>query len=341
MGSRRMALTQRVLVVGPAWVGDMVMAQSLFLTLANDPDKAIDVLAPSWSIALTSRMPEVADAIELPVAHGQLGWSARRRLGTKLRKKDYGRAIVLPRSFKSALVPLYARIPIRTGYRGEMRFGLLNDIRPLDKSVLPRNVERYVALGLSADASLPPEVPRPRLQIDRQNQARLVDRLGLDVDHPILAMMPGAEYGPAKQWPPASFAAVARQMRERGYRVWILGSESDTDAGREIAEASRGAAINLCGQTRLLDAVDLLGLADKVVANDSGLMHVSAAVGCRVVAIYGSTSPAFAPPLTDRGQTLYLGLDCSPCGQRECPLGHLRCLTELSPQRVVAALVAV
>lgn len=335
------SVSERILVVGPAWVGDMVMAQSLFLTLANLPDTEIDVLAPAWSVSLTRRMPEVCDAIELPIGHGQLGWSARRRLGNRLRKKAYSRAIVLPRSFKSALVPLHARIPIRTGYRGEMRYGLLNDIRPLDENVLTRNVERYVALALPADASAPPAVPHPRLQTDGDNQARLLARLDLDRNRPVLAMMPGAEYGPAKQWPPESFAAVAREMRGRGCQVWVLGSDRDAQAGREIAEGSDGAAINLCGQTRLLDAVDLLGLAEQAVANDSGLMHVAAAVGCRVVALYGSTSPVFAPPLTDRGQTLYLGLECSPCRERECPLGHLRCLREISPQRVVDALVAV
>jgi heptosyltransferase-2 len=334
-------MSERILVVGPAWVGDMVMAQSLFLTLADLPGTETDVVAPAWSVSLTRRMPEVCDAIELPVGHGQLGWSARRHLGNSLRKKAYSRAIVLPRSFKAALVPLHARVPVRTGYLGEMRFGLLNDIRPLDRNVLTRNVERYVALGLPADASAPPAVPQPSLQTDSDNQARLLARLDLNQNRPVLAMMPGAEYGPAKQWPPGSFAAVAREMGGRGYQVWVLGSDRDAQAGREIAEGSEGAAINLCGRTRLLDAVDLLGLAEQAVANDSGLMHVAAAVGCRVVALYGSTSPAFAPPLTDRGQTLYLGLDCSPCRQRECPLGHLRCLTELTPQQVVDALVAV
>lgn len=330
-------LSERILVVGPSWVGDMVMAQSLFMTLRRAAGVIVDVIAPGWSHPLLARMPEVADAIEQQIGHGQLRWALRRRTGRALRDREYSRAIVLPRSFKSALVPWHARIPIRTGYLGEMRFGLLNDIRHLDEAALPQAAQRYVALGYPAGSPLPPQVPAPRLRVDSENQARLTDRLDLSDPGPVAAIMPGAEYGPAKCWPLAYFAETARGLAALGYRVWILGSSGDRAAGAQIERESRGAAINLCGQTRLEDAVDLLARARHAVTNDSGLMHVAAAAGCHVIGIYGSSSPAYTPPLTDLRSIQYLALECSPCFRRQCPLGHLRCLREIAAGQVIDA----
>ena len=331
-------MTERLLVVGPAWVGDMVMSQSLLITLAAaHPAAALDVLAPAWSLPLLRRMPEVSEAIEMPLGHGEFGFSVRRRLGRSLRDRDYLQAIVLPRSLKSALVPFFAGVPLRTGYRGEMRFGLLNDIRPLDTTRLTRTVQRYVALGRPADADQPPPVPEPRLQTDAVNQQRLLRDLDLDTDRPIVAIMPGAEYGPAKCWPLDNYAEVAGALAADGFQVWILGSDRDAGAGDFIHQNSGGAALNLCGRTRLVDAVDLLALAERVVTNDSGLMHVAAAVGCHVIALYGSSTPDYTPPLSDRRTVLYLRLECSPCFERTCPLGHLRCLHDITPSMVLDA----
>ena len=332
-------MTGPVLVVGPAWVGDMVMAQSLYRTLAGrSPAPAVDVLAPGWSRPLLGRMPEVRAAVEMPLGHGEFGWARRRAIGRALRSAGYAQAIVLPRSFKSALAPFHARIPVRTGYRGESRIWLLNDIRPLDKTRLPRTVDRYVALGHPADAPLPPPVPPPRLRTDKSNQDRLVAELGLATGIPALALMPGAEYGPAKCWPLEYFGTVARDAAERGWQVWVLGSENDRAAGDVVAAAAGAGVRNLCGRTRLEDAVDLLGLAEVAVTNDSGLMHVAAAVGCVVIAIYGSTTPEYTPPLTDRKHVLWLRPDCGPCMQRSCPLGHLKCLRDLQPSQVTGIL---
>jgi heptosyltransferase-2 len=333
-------LSERILVVGPAWVGDMVMAQSLFMTLRKVPGVEVDVIAPGWSHPLLARMPEVANAIELPIRHGEFRWGLRRRVGLALRGRDYSRAVVLPRSFKSALVPWHARIPVRTGFLGEMRFGVLNDIRHLDEDALPQTVQRYVALGHPAGSPQPPPVPVPSLRVDTTNQAQLAERLQLSDRGPVAAIMPGAEYGPAKCWPLASFAEAARGLADLGYRVWLLGSSGDRAAGAEIERQSRGAATNLCGKTRMEDAVDLLARARHAVTNDSGLMHVAAAVGCHVIAIYGSSSPAYTPPLTERRSIQYLGLECSPCFQRECPLGHLRCLREIAAGGVIDAVRA-
>ncbi|MCI0505146.1 MAG: lipopolysaccharide heptosyltransferase II [Gammaproteobacteria bacterium] len=329
---------KQILVVGPSWVGDMVMAQSLFITLQQTyPNAAIDVLAPAWSEPILNRMPEVRSAITQPVGHGEFGLLARYRLGKQLRQRCYDRAIVIPRSFKSALVPFFARIPTRIGYKGEMRFGLINQMRELDKSVLTQTVQRFVALGLPQDAPLPPAIPEPKLTVDNENQQRVLQKLGLTLDRPAVGLMPGAEYGPAKRWPEAHFAGVADYLVEQGYQVWLLGSEKDRAAAEAIQRTSKHPLINLCGKTSLQDVVDLMAAMRLAVTNDSGLMHIAAAVGVPLVAIYGSSTPAYTPPLTQRAAVLYQGLSCSPCFERVCPLGHTQCLTSITVDKVIKA----
>lgn len=329
---------QKILVVGPAWVGDMVMAQSLYMSLRErHADALIDVLAPAWSGPILKRMPEVRRHIESPLGHGEFGLGARYRLGRELRDERYDQAVIIPRSFKAALPPFFARIPRRTGYKGEMRYGLINDMRPLDKSVLTQTVQRYVALGLERNAALPPaSIPQPRLEVDEQNQRRLLDALGLSLNRPVVGFMPGAEYGPAKCWPQENFAHLAQRLIEQGKQVWLFGSEKDRPVCEDIAAVVDGAElVNLAGKTRLEDAIDLIALVETAVTNDSGLMHIAAATGRTVVAIYGSSSPEYTPPLTDKAEVVYLGLDCSPCFERECPLGHYRCLREITVDRVL------
>ena len=314
----------------------MVMAQALFILLKERrPDRAIDVLAPAWSLPIVGRMPEVRRGIAAETGHGELGLGKRRRIGYMLRQEGYEQAIVLPRSLKSALIPWFARVPRRTGFRGESRYGLVNDMRPFDKSVLDQTVKRFVALGLEAGEALP-AVPFPALRVDRQKQAAVMESLGIATDRPVIAMMPGAEYGPAKFWPLEYFAELAVLLEQDGYEIWVLGSDKDAPAGEHIASA--GAAHNLCGRTSLEDVVDLLGHAEQAVSNDSGLMHVAAAVGAHVHGIYGSSSPQFTPPLAKRRDIHWLHLECSPCFERNCPLGHLRCLKELSVGRLHEAI---
>lgn len=330
-----------ILVVGPSWVGDMVMASVLFQQLrARQPQARIDVLAPGWSLPLLARMPEVNHGIEMPVGHGRLGLRTRWQLARSLRGR-YDQAIVLPGSLKSALVPWLAGIARRTGYRGEQRYGLLNDMRQLRPAELPLMVQRYAALALDVRApvaaDLPAELPRPRLRVDRARQAALRADLGLDARQPAVALLPGAEFGPSKQWPLAHYAAAARSLLALGHAVWVLGSPKDAEAGRLIAEQAPG-TIDLCGRTRLEDAVDLLAAASGCISNDSGLMHVAAALDVPLVALFGSTSPEHTPPLSPAAQVLRLGLDCAPCFQRTCPLGHHRCLRDISPAQVLAAL---
>ncbi len=327
-----------ILVVGPSWVGDMVMAQALFMRLRQrHPNAAIDVLAPGWSLPILARMPEVRAGIELPLKHGEFGWSERRRIGRALRDRRYAQAIVLPNSWKSALVPFFAGIPRRTGYQREARYVLLNDLRRLDKTILPTTVQQYLALGEEAAPSQPPAIPQPRLRAEPARIEALRRELNLDPDRPAIALMPGAEYGPAKRW--VYYPELAGRLAAEGKQVWVFGSAKEKDLGAEIAQ-ERPHIHDLCGRTQLADVVDLLAAADAAVSNDSGLMHVASAVGTRLIAIYGSSSPKMTPPLSQAAKVLYLDLECSPCFERECPLGHLNCLRQISVDQVLAALGA-
>ena len=340
MTSEHLKTYPHILVVGPAWVGDMVMAQSLFKTLKRHrTDCIIDVLAPDWTAPLATRMPEVRDAVPLAVGHGELKLGARYRLGRKLRANHYAQAIVLPNSFKSALVPYWADIPRRTGFVGEFRYPLLNDWRVLDKTLVRRTVDRFVSLGLEAGEKLPTYVPIPQLIADTHHQAQVLERLHLDKsDAPILALCPGAEYGPAKRWPAAHFAEVAKHFYAQGWQVWIFGSENDMAVAAALQADSGEICVNLSGRTNLVEAVDLLALATASVSNDSGLMHVAAALEMPLVAVYGSSDPGFTPPLGKHARVLSLELECSPCFKRECPLQHLHCLRDLTPRQVIAGL---
>jgi len=331
--------SEQILIVGPSWVGDMVMAQSLFKLLrSREPEAQIDVIAPGWSEGILARMPEVRRAHTLAAGHGEFALGTRRQLGTALRAVGYDRAIVLPRSFKSALVPWFANVPVRTGFRGEWRYGLLTDVRKLDRQQYDQTVKRFVALGQLADEPLP-AIPQPELNSDIQNQGRLAAELGLDTSGRAIAFMPGAAYGPAKMWPLEHFSRLAAELADAGHQVWVLGSDKEAPIGQVIAD-DRPEILNLCGRTSLGETVDLFALAGAAVTNDSGLMHVAAAAGTHVIALYGSSSPAFTPPLTANKNILHLNLDCSPCHKRECPLGHLNCLNKISVPDVYAALEA-
>ena len=335
-----MSSTRRILVVGPSWVGDMVMAQSLFMALqAQHPGVLIDVLAPQWSLPILERMPQVRQGIAMPLGHGQFGLRTRWQLGRQLAAEGYDQAIVLPGSLKSALVPWFAGIPQRTGYTGEMRYGLLNDRRDLDKTVLPMTVQRFVALGLAPAVGVTPNTPTPRLLANESNATQLLSRLTLNTDRPVIAFMPGAEYGPAKQWPAQHFAKLAKELIEQGRQIWILGSSKDNDIALEIASTTASEHVhNLCGKTQLADVVDLLSVCSAAVSNDSGLMHVAAALNKPLVALYGSSDPKHTPPLSPNANVLHLNLECSPCFKRQCPLGHTRCLQDITPDLVIKAL---
>ncbi len=314
----------------------MVMAQSLFMTLKNSqPDCQIDVLAPAWTLSLLERMPEVSKAMAITVPRGRFALMERIQLGLNLRSGNYQQAILLPNSWKSAIPPFFANIPLRTGYIGECRWGLLNDARKLDKKQLTMTVQRFVALGLPVAAPMPPHCPEPALRISKGQQQAVINKFGLTPSQKILALCPGAEYGPAKRWPPQYFAEVAQHKIDQGWQVWLFGSEKDKADAGQINKACSGFCSDFSGRTSLAEAVDLLSLADTVVSNDSGLMHVAAALNKKTIAIYGSSDPGFTPPLNAKAQIVSLNLDCAPCFKRECPLGHTNCLTGIAPEQVL------
>lgn len=324
-----MAEDPSILVIGPRWVGDMVMAQCLFTALRQRfPYAAIDVMAPGFTRPLIARMPEIRDFIEDPFPRGRIGFGERRGFGRQLRGR-YTDAYVMQGNWKSALIPFFAAIPSRTGYLKELRYGLLNNILPLDKTDKRKTAQMYFAMAGGGTYQ------NPKLSIDRNNQARLLAEHGLK-QNSYIALMPGAEFGPSKRWPPAHYAEFARSMMADGSDIVLLGSPKDQPVAGEIAAAAPG-VIDLTGRTGLEDAVDLLAGARLAVTNDSGLMHIAAAVETPVLAIYGSTSPHNTPPLTEARELVWLGLDCSPCHKRECPLGHLDCMKTLNPSRVMAA----
>ncbi|WP_028452144.1 lipopolysaccharide heptosyltransferase II [Chitinilyticum aquatile] len=329
---------KKILIVAPAWIGDAIMAQPLYARLHQRyPGLILDVLAPAWTRPLHERMPEVHAALDNPFGHGELGLRQRWRLGRTLKAAGYEQVIVLPNSLKSALVPWFARIPKRTGWVGEARYGLLNDARKLDPYALPLMVERFLALADEPDAERRRPL-HPRLVVQHAHRDAVRARLRLPTDLPVVALCPGAEYGPAKRWPARHAATLSLALLERGYQVWLFGSDKDAPIAGEIADMAPG-VVNLAGKTSLSEAIDLMSLAKGAVCNDSGLMHVAAALHIPLVAIYGSSSPEFTPPLSDRAAIVTLDLECAPCFERTCPLGHMKCLNDLAPQRVLDTLL--
>lgn len=325
----------RSLVIAPQWIGDAVMSEPLLARLAARGEQ-LSVAALPWVAPVYRAMPQVREVIELPFAHGRLDWSARRRIAATLRDR-FDAAYVLPNSIKAALIPWFAGIPKRIGYRGEGRWGLLNRRLP-NPAGRPPMVAFYAALAgepLRGDE-------RPRLAFEPELIGAAAHRAGVEPGA-YWAFAPGAEYGPAKCWPAGHYAELARRLHQRdGLPVLLLGSGKEAAMAQEIADAAPGACRVMAGQTSLLDAMALIAGARGLVSNDSGLMHVAAAFGLPQVAVFGSTSPEHTPPLNPKARVLWLKdelkLDCMPCFERQCRFAHYRCLTEVAPQRVEAAL---
>jgi heptosyltransferase-2 len=328
---------ERILVVAPSWIGDAILSEPL-VALVRDPYEApiVDVLAPAWCAPVFARMRGVRRIIETTIPHGRFDLRGRRALARELADNGYTRAIVLTNSWKSALIPWLAGIPHRTGYAGEARWGLLNDIRRLDRRALPRLVDRFAALAVRP-GELVPMPPRPVLVIDVANRAAAVRSLRLRTDRKTVILCPGAEFGPAKRWPPTHFAALAARFVADGMQVWLVGSPNDKLAVESVLQAAGETGRHLrdlTGHTDLGTAIDLLSLASIVVSNDSGLMHAAAAVGVPMIALFGSSSPVYTPPLSTVAQVARIDIACSPCFKRECPLGHFKCMRDLAPRAV-------
>ena len=329
----------RILIVAPNWLGDSIMAQPLLALLKNKaPAAPIDVIAVPAVAPVFRRMPEVARVIEADFRHGSLDFRARWNLGRSL-KSQYAQSYTLPNSWKSALVPFFADIPVRVGYAGEARVGLIdvrhaNPTKDAPREAMARFYARLADLPGKHDVKL--ELPQPWLFADPLRVIAAKVNLGLHPAQNLVALCPGAEYGPAKRWPAEHFAEAAGKLKARGYTPIVLGAQSDVPAGLTIEQLSSGAAINLCGKTSLDDAINLIAGSRAVITNDSGLMHVAAALGRPQIALFGSSSPEHTPPLSEAARVLYLKVECSPCFARECPLGHFKCMRELTPEKVLA-----
>jgi heptosyltransferase-2 len=329
------------LVIAPQWIGDAVMTEPLLRRLAARGER-LTVGALPWVAPVYRAMPQVAEVIEFPFAHGGLQFRARRSIAKRLEGR-FGKAYVLPNSLKSALLPFLASIPERIGYLGEARIGLLTHRlkNPKDK---PPMVAFYSAL--SGEAGL--EGDRPELRMDPAQVEATLREIGLRRGGYVV-FAPGAEFGAAKRWPARHYSELAARL---DLPVVLLGSGKEAALCDEIAAPvnaeQAGKCLNLAGKTTLPQALALIAASHGTVSNDSGLMHVAAALGVPQVAIFGSSSPLHTPPLNDRARVLWLKadpayqppLDCAPCFARECPLGHMRCLNDISAQQVLQALQA-
>jgi heptosyltransferase-2 len=328
---------ERILIVAPSWVGDAILSEPL-VAMLRDPyrDPIVDVLAPPWCAPVYARMRGVRRIIEAPFGHGKFDLKARAALAAEFREVGYTVAFVLPNSWKSALVPFLARIPRRIGFRGELRYGLLTDARRLDTKAMPRLVDRFAALAALPGAlvSLP---TAPVLVPDATNRAEAMRALNLRADRPVVIFCPGAEFGAAKRWPPNHFADLAKRFLHDGLQVWIVGSPNDKIAAEAVLlgmgeDATR--VRDLTGRTDLGSTIDLLSSASLVVSNDSGLMHAAAALNVPLIALFGSSSPVYTPPISQVAHIAKIDIACSPCFKRECPLGHFKCMRELKPDLV-------
>ncbi len=344
----------KILVISPASIGDAMMLEPLLRRLREQhPDAAIDVLASVAIVPLLWRMAEIGRAIPTPLIDGRFSLKACWRLARHLKREGYVRAIVLPGAFTAALIPFLARIPWRTGFSGAMRSLLLNDVRSQDKKAL--TAERFVSLAGRRHIDAHRPLDPPRLRTEMSHVRATLAKLILAPTSPVVALCVGAEGGPARRWPAHHFAELAWNLAGAGYEIWLLGADEEVKIGAEIERLFMVARVktsirdghgktrkfhNLCGKADLAETIDLFAVARAAVVNDSGLMHVAAALGKPLFALYGSTSPGVSPPLSNQVRVISLKLPCSPCLQRECPLGHFNCMKEIHPQRVFNDILA-
>jgi len=334
---------EKVLVIAPSWVGDLVMSQALLRLIKNrNPKCSIDVFALSFLHPLLHRMPEVANCISSSLNHGELKLYERFKIGKKLRRNFYTRVYVLPNSFKSALIPFWANIPHRIGWCGEARYLLLNDVRFFQKK-FPQMVTRYIALGYGKNEKISQQIILPKLHVLSRQRDLILERLQIFLsDRPILAICPGASFGDAKRWPASHFAEIARAKKNEGWEVWIFGSEKERVISKEIQARCYGICLDFAGKTDLGETVDLMSLVTAVLTNDSGLLHIAAALSKPLVAVYGPTPPSFAPPLShNKFKILSLNLSCSPCRKRKCPLKDNKCMHGLTPELILKSITDV
>ena len=347
----------RILIIAPNWIGDAVMSQPLLASLlSNFPQYQIDVIASAWVAPIYRACNEVHEVLEVPLQHGQLQFKLRYGLAKKIKQQNYAACIVLPNSLKSALIPWMAEIPIRIGYLGEMRFGLINRSIPNpSRSHRMPMVERYLALADSLknaeNTSTGPIqfIKNPSLHISNHVTESVLQKLkerNLS-EQAIYTLCPGAEFGPSKRWPVENFALLAQKILKKNKlnSITILGGPSDKILAEKICSQvfktnpeDLPRIYNLCGNTSLDEAMAIINMSASLISNDSGLMHIGAALQVNQVAIFGSSDPYHTPPLSNKAKVIWLNLPCSPCYKRDCPLGHLKCLWGISPEQVFLSL---
>ena len=316
------------------WIGDFVRGHTAVKLLrARFPGRPIDMLATATVAPLLDYMPGIRKGIVVDLPRKRLALGQHRALAERLRAEGYGHALVMPRTWKSALAPYLAGIPLRTGFVGEARFGLINDLR-FGERRLPRMADRCAALALSAGATLPAEWPMPELRVPAPELTAWRQRLGLAADsRPVLAFAPGA-VGPSKRWP--YYADLARRLAGEGGRVWVVGGPGEKDLAAEMARS--GDIRDLTGPD-LRNAILALAAADVVVSNDSGLLHVAAALATPAIGIFGPTSPWHWAPLNPIAAVIetHSKLPCRPCHKPICRLQHHRCMRDISVEQVAVA----
>jgi heptosyltransferase-2 len=328
-----------ILIVPYMWIGDFVRCHSVAKLLrARYPRRPVDVLTTTLCAPLVDYMPGVRKGIVCDLPRKQLALGQHRSLAARLTAEHYGSALIMPRTWKAALAPYLAGIPERSGFAGEARFGLINDLR-FGERKLPRMIDRCAALALPKGAPLPPDWPLPELNVQAAEAAAWRTKNGLaDDGRPAVAFAPGA-VGPSKRWPVEHYAEVARELARTGYSVWVLGSPQEAPLAAEIAGAAGSNARDLTS-TDLRNAILALKCASAAISNDSGLLHVAAAIGTPSIGIFGPTSPWHWAPLNPLAATIETrtALHCRPCHKPTCRLGHHRCMREIPSSQVLDAL---
>jgi len=321
---------EKLLIIPQNWLGDIVMSQTLLKRVKSEnPNTEIDILVNSTFKSLVERMPEINKAVILDSGHKELGLLKRLNLARRI-KGNYDQSIVLSRSIKSALIPFFAKIPIRTGELGESRYILINDLKKFTKEDRRKTAFRYVSMFSKKEEVLD-EKYYPSLQSDPENIEILSDKYKLNLDKKIIIFAPGAAFGPSKMWPVEKFKELGGKLN-KDFFILILGSNNEKNIGDKIVTNKN--MINLCGETSITDAVDLMHISEFCVSNDSGLMHLASATNTKSISIYGATSPELTPPLTSNKEIHYRGISCSPCFEKKCKYGHYNCLVEIQADDV-------
>jgi heptosyltransferase-2 len=337
--------SKKYLIISPSWLGDLIMAQSLFITLKQqEPDCQIDIYAPQYTFPILDRMPQLTNKIVNPFMHGSFNLKERFAEGKKLRNYHYDCVIVLPNSFKSALIGLFAKIPLRRGFKGESRYFVINDMRS-NKHDFPKMVERYVSLAYSTSkvktAKDLPIFNYPSLETKPLSK-ELISRLRLDISRKILILGCGANYGPTKLWPTEFFAQVSSWWISKGGSVVALGSKKDAETAsriqKDVDKSYQSYFFNIAGQTSLVEALDIIGQAKCAVCNDSGLMHTVAAADKPQICIFASTSTQYTPPLSNKAICLESTVKCHPCFKKTCRYNTYECLKQIRPEQVIEKL---